>query len=110
MRSIFFPSPVPPPLGPASPASTVGAMLATDLASGRTAEGVERSYIHFRPIPADVRHQLVEEGEVFYCAGGLMVEHPLLEPHIERLEGSQCSIMGLGKQLLMRLLLQAAGV
>ncbi|KAG2453712.1 hypothetical protein HYH02_001924 [Chlamydomonas schloesseri] len=93
-----------------SPASTVGAVLATDLCSGRSAEDVETSYIHFRPIPEDVRSRLIEEGEVFYCAGGLMIEHPLVEPHIERMDGTQCSVMGLPKHLVLRLLLEAAGL
>ncbi|GLC45070.1 hypothetical protein PLESTB_001465300 [Pleodorina starrii] len=93
-----------------SPASTVGAVLATDLASGRLAEEVESASIHFRPIPADVRERLVDEGKVFFCAGGLMIEHPLVEPHIERMDGSQCSVMGLPKHLVLRLLVQAAGV
>ncbi len=56
-----------------SPASTVGSVLATDLASGREAEDVERVFVHLRPIPPDVREQLIAEGTVFYCAGGLMV-------------------------------------
>lgn len=85
-------------------------MVATHLETGRIAEGVQRSHIHFRPIPAEVREKLVEEGEVFYCAGGLMVEHPLVEPHIERMEGTQCSVMGLPKQLTLELMLQAAGL
>ncbi|KAG2494320.1 hypothetical protein HYH03_007673 [Edaphochlamys debaryana] len=93
-----------------SPASTVGAVLATDLASGRSAEGVEVASIFFRPIPADSRQRLVEEGQVFYCAGGLMIEHPLVEPHIERMDGTQCSVMGLPKHLVLRLLLEAAGL
>ncbi|KAG2445632.1 hypothetical protein HXX76_000242 [Chlamydomonas incerta] len=93
-----------------SPASTVGAVLATDLGSGRAAEDVETSYIHFRPIPEDVRARLIEEGEVFYCAGGLMIEHPLVEPHIERMDGTQCSVMGLPKHLVLRLMLEAAGL
>ncbi|EFJ50891.1 hypothetical protein VOLCADRAFT_88280 [Volvox carteri f. nagariensis] len=93
-----------------SPASTVGAVLATDLASGRQAEDVERAFVHFRPIPADVRQALIAEGTVFYCAGGLMIEHPLVEAHVERMDGSICSVMGLPRHLVLRLMMQAAGV
>lgn len=56
-----------------APACTVGSVLATDLASGREAEDVEWTTIHLRPLPADVCTQLVTQGDVFYCAGGLMV-------------------------------------
>jgi hypothetical protein len=37
-----------------------------------------------------------------------MVEHPLVAPHITRMEGSLDSVMGLAKQLLLRLLCRAA--
>ena len=38
--------------------------------------------IGFKRIPAASMEQLLEEGDVMWCAGGLMVEHPLVEPHI----------------------------
>jgi hypothetical protein len=37
------------------------------------------------------------------------VENPLVAPHVARLEGGMDSIMGLGKALTARLLLEAAG-
>ncbi len=58
---------------PRSPASTVGAILVSNLDSGAEAEAVDVARVHFRPIPADVRQALVEEGQVFAAAGGLMV-------------------------------------
>ena len=48
--------------------------------------------------------QLISEGDVFYCAGGLMVEHALVQPHVTRMDGSLDSVMGLAKHLLLRLL------
>ena len=51
--------------------------------------------------------QLLAEGEVYHCAGGLMVEHPLVAPHIERMEGEMDSIMGLRKATVEDLLEKA---
>jgi septum formation protein len=51
--------------------------------------------------------ELLKQGDCMYCAGGLMVEHPLVVPHITRMEGTQDSIMGLSKLLVMRLMLQS---
>lgn len=45
---------------------------------------------------------------MFWCAGGLMVEHPLVQPHVTRMVGALDSVMGLDKQLLLRLLCAAA--
>lgn len=64
--------------------------------------------IHFAPIPQESVDRLISEGEVFWCAGGLMVEHPLVQPHVTRMVGALDSVMGLDKQLLLRLLCAAA--
>ena len=68
-----------------------------------------RLQIHFSLIPEASVAQLIAEGEVFWCAGGLMVEHELVQPHVVRMEGSLDSVMGLDKRLLQRLLCEAGG-
>lgn len=40
----------------------------------------DSSEVHFSPIPPENIDFLVEEGECFHCAGGLMVEHPKMNP------------------------------
>ncbi|EFN52790.1 hypothetical protein CHLNCDRAFT_26436 [Chlorella variabilis] len=91
-----------------APASTVGSVVLTDLATGRSWEGVDVAEIHFEPIPAASVDALIAEGEVYWCAGGLMVEHALVAPHVTHMAGSLDSVMGLAKHLLLRLLCQAA--
>ena len=39
-----------------------------------------------------------------YCAGGLMVEHPAVAPHVLRGDGSMDSVMGLPREPLLCLL------
>ena len=51
--------------------------------------------------------KLVAEGSVFQCAGGLMVENPLVQPHVLRMEGTMDSIMGLCTATLKKLLEEA---
>jgi septum formation protein len=89
-----------------APATTVGAVVAVDLASGRRAEGVDAVEIQFAPggVPAATVEALIEEGEVFWCAGGLMAEHAAVAPHIEAMGGGLDSVMGLPKALAARLL------
>ena len=43
------------------------------------------------------------------CPSPAQVEHPLVVPHVERMEGSQCSVLGLSKTLVVSLLVEAAG-
>jgi septum formation protein len=43
-------------------------------------------------------------GEVLQCAGGLMVEHPLILPYRREIIGTEASVMGLSIELLTSLL------
>ena len=62
---------------------------------------------HFTQIPEEVIQQMVEEGTVMKCAGGLMIENPLLEPFITRFDGAKDAIMGLPKDTVLRLVGEA---
>jgi septum formation protein len=64
--------------------------------------------IHFAPIPQASVDALVAEGDMMWCAGGLMVEHALVQPHVTRMVGSLDSVMGLCKETVERLLCEAA--
>ena len=43
---------------------------------------LDTSKIYFKPIPSEIIDKLLDEGEVIHCAGGLMIEHPLIQPYI----------------------------
>ncbi len=40
--------------------------------------------VYFKPIPEEVIERLVADGGCLACAGGLMIEHPLVQPYIAR--------------------------
>ena len=90
----------------AAPCRTVGACAVAHLPSGRRVAGVDTATVHFQPtIGGEVVDRLLEEGApVLSCAGGLMIEHPLVREHIDRIEGTEDSVMGLSKDLVDRLL------
>lgn len=89
---------------PGNPCSTVGSVVLTDLDSGRRVSGTDTCTIHFEEIPDDIIDVLLEEGLVLHCAGGLMIEHPLVQPFITKIEGDEDSVMGLSSRLTKRLL------
>lgn len=89
-----------------APASTVGSTVVTNIKTGKRLEQVDVATITFANsgIPQETVDYLVEEGEIFWCAGGLMVEHPQVQPCIVSMEGDMDAIMGLRKQTVIDLL------
>lgn len=88
------------------PPSTVGSCVLTHLPSGIQVSGVDTATIHFKAdTPASLVDTLVaEDAPVMSCAGGLMVEHPAVKEYITRIDGTEDSVMGLSKDLVLRLL------
>eukprot|EP00752_Nemacystus_decipiens_P011866 g10524.t1 len=89
-----------------SPCRTVGSAVLTDITTGAQVSGVDTAEIFFKEIPDDVVTKLCDEGTVMMCAGGLMVEHALVQPYITNIDGSIDSVMGLSKALVHKLLEQ----
>jgi septum formation protein len=86
--------------------STVGSCVLTHLPSGVSVSGVDTATINFlKTIPADLVDRLVQDDQpVLSCAGGLMVEHPLVKEYIQSIDGTEDSVMGLSKDLVLQLL------
>lgn len=86
--------------------TTVGSIVLTDTLSNKRVYGVDRATIYFKPISENIIDSLIEEGQVFYCAGGLMIEHPLIREFIIKIDGTEESVMGLSVELLKSLLIR----
>ena len=82
--------------------------MVTNLGNGKVFGAVDKAKIYFDTITDDVIEQLIMEGAVFQCAGGLMIEHPLVAPLITSIEGTSDSVMGLSKELVLEGLLTVA--
>jgi septum formation protein len=94
-------------LYPNHPPSTVGSCVLRHLPSGIEVSGVDTATIHFRSIisPESLVDDLIRDGQpVLDCAGGLMIEHALVKEHLDRIDGTEDSVMGLSKDLVIRLL------
>jgi len=89
-----------------NPPSTVGSCVLTHLPTGIQVSGVDTATIYFSTsVPTDLVDRLVELDEpILSCAGGLMIEHPLTKEHVTRIDGTEDSVMGLSKDLVLRLL------
>jgi len=90
-----------------SPPSTVGACVITHVPSMLQVQGIDTARINFRPSVASVDlidRLLAIDAPVLDCAGGLMVEHPFVKEHLSSIDGTEDSVMGLSKDLVLRLL------
>lgn len=89
-----------------APAMTVGSTVVTDVRRGLRDARLDVATIRF--VEGGLKEEnvsaLIEEGEVFWCAGGLMVEHALVEPYVAGIEGGIDSVMGLRKDSVRELL------
>ncbi|XP_050216549.1 uncharacterized protein LOC126667589 [Mercurialis annua] len=84
--------------------AVVGSILVTNLSTGKSKGAWERAEVYFREIPEDVIDTLIEDGITFNVAGGLMLEHPLISPCVEKVVGSTDTVMGLSKALTEKLI------
>jgi septum formation protein len=95
-----------------SPPSTVGSCVIEHIPSGFQVSGVDTATIFFHSNIGsvdvngkDLVDRLHEVGApVLDCAGGLMIEHEFVQPYIQRIDGTQDSVMGLSKELVEKLL------
>jgi septum formation protein len=87
------------------PPSTVGSVVLAHLPSGIRIDGVDIATIYFNAVPDDLVDKMLEDNApILSCAGGLMVEHDLVRECIDRIDGTEDSVMGLSKDLVTRLL------
>lgn len=74
-----------------------------DPASGRTAEGVGSTVVHFADLTDDEIQSYVDTGEPLHVAGAFTIDG-IGGPFVERIEGDHGNVIGLSLPLLRRLL------
>jgi septum formation protein len=88
------------------PAETVSAIVVTNTENGKYLDGVDIAKVFFKPVPDEIISQFIETKIPFRNAGAFDIKHPLLVPYIERIEGTEDSVMGLPLKLVDDLMKQ----
>lgn len=88
---------------------TVSAVVVTKTTTGVQKDGVDIATVWFRPIPEGVIAQMVRRRDICSFAGAFAFQYPLQRSFIDRIEGEEESILGLPKQLTLRLLKEVGG-
>ena len=90
------------------PATTVSAVVVTNTRTGKQAHRIDIASQVFLPIPEDIISQVIAKGDVLECAGGFMIDEPLLQPYLGERRGTAESIMGLPVHVLSDLFEQVS--
>lgn len=86
------------------PAQTYTAVVVTNTKTGKQKEAVDTAKVYFKKIPSHIIDTLIQEGNIMRAAGGFIVEHPLLAPFVDHIEGTLDSITGLPLQKTQKLI------
>ncbi len=87
-----------------SPAQTITSIVVTNTTTNQRVHGTDVATIFFKSIPNEIIDALIATGDPFTQAGSFNIEHPLLKPYVDRIEGEYQSAMGLPVKLTQRLL------
>ena len=87
-----------------APAECVNGIAVTNTATGKRITAVDVSKVFFRKMPEEAVGQFVKQEYIYQRAGGFAIQDPLLEPYIEKIEGTIDSIIGLPKELTKQMI------
>jgi septum formation protein len=82
----------------------VCALVVYNTHTKKRAEGVDITKTFFKPFTDEMIEDFIRHGEPLARAGGFAIQHPIMQPFIERIEGTEDSIVGMPLDLLQRFL------
>ncbi|OLP92774.1 (DL)-glycerol-3-phosphatase 1 [Symbiodinium microadriaticum] len=88
-------------------ASFINGMVVLNASTGRCASSLNSSKAFWKIFPDEVVDALIKKGDLFTCAGGVVVEDELLQPYLRCIEGTEDSVQGLPLKPLRMLLARA---
>jgi septum formation protein len=86
------------------PVGTICGVVVVNTKTGKRAEGIDRAKVFFKPMTATVIQEYIKNGNPLRLGGGFGIQHPLLAPHIERIEGERVSVVGMPITLVKKLI------
>lgn len=91
-----------------SPVSIVTGVCVTNINSGKQQVGVDSSSVRFSPFSPEAIEELLQEGLLLKCAGGIIIEHEIFKRFTSEIIGTIDGIQGLPKEMTLRLIEDAS--
>jgi septum formation protein len=85
----------------------VCALVVTNTETRERYEGVDITKVFFKPFTDSMIEDFIREGKPLERAGGFGIQHPIMKPYVEKIEGTQESVVGMPLHLLKELLEKA---
>jgi septum formation protein len=89
------------------PAETVVAVVVLNTETGKRVSGADTAQVYYNTIPESVIEDFIKNGNALANSGGFAIESPILKPYINKVEGTEESVMGLPIHLVEELMEQA---
>lgn len=86
------------------PAEVISALVVTNTANNKRAEGTDVAKVFFSAMPQAVIEDFIENGDPYSKAGGFGIQIPILKPYVNKIEGTRECVMGMPTDLLERLI------
>lgn len=86
------------------PAQTITAVVVTNTSTGKRAEVIDTSKVYFNNFSETEIDAIINDGQVFDLSGGFTIEGSLWEKHVDKIEGTRDSVIGLPKDITERLI------
>ena len=80
------------------------ALVVHNTETNKRYEGVDITKVYFKPFTEEMIEDFVREGEPLTRAGGFGIQHPIMKPFIDKIKGTEESIVGMPLHLLEKLL------
>ncbi len=75
--------------------------------NGKRYEGTDIAKIFFKEFPKEMLKDFMKHGEPLARAGAFSMQHPIMNPYVDRVEGDKTTVIGLSLSLLEKLLIEA---
>jgi len=87
-----------------APAGLTGAIVVVDTKTGKRVSGAQMSRIYFKKITDEFIEEYIKDKRAFEGAGGFGIQHDQIFALVDHLESTKESVMGLDKDLLLKLI------
>lgn len=86
------------------PAEVISALVVANTQNKKRAEGIDTAKVYFNFLPDNVIDDFIKNGNPFSKAGGFGIQIPILQPYVNKIEGTRECVMGMPTDLLEKLI------